>query len=323
METGTVALRRYEPGDEHRLVELYETCFGSPQAVDDWRWRYLEVPMPADLHVVTVDGRVMGFVGMLSFHAWMEGRRARLILGGDLMIDPEAQGQGLGAMLLSPKDMEWGDMHCGFPAASTLRAAAKAGRPIAVSGDVPQWVRWQSGAAVHADAGWIPKRVGAVAVGALRVSTTLQSRLRRRRRVIDVDAASFDQWAHAFDGLAEASREFAAVAPSADASGIDGFIVYGVQAGQGRIVDLLAVDATAMQSLLLTAIDRLSRDGVERILFELVDHRPWVARVLRRCGFLRRGRGPAITVFPFASWISGNLSDLRTWYLTFGDTDHD
>jgi GNAT superfamily N-acetyltransferase len=349
-ELGKVEVRGSDPGDEPRLLELFEVSFGQRRTLRDWRWRYDDAPQPADTHVLTVDGRVMGFVGLLWFDAWVDGRRALLSRGGDLMIDPEIRGTGLNTALVDPINecLARADVSCGFPGGATMRVAEKAGWAMDVAGCLPQWVRWQSGHAVHADATWIPRLAGAIGAAAFRLPSVVLARARRRRPVADVDLASFDRWASAFDDLAAASREFATavvvrdarhirwrwldrpgpawhmtVVPRPETSGIDGFVVYGARAGQGRIVDLLASDAAAMQSLVLAAIDRLSREGVDRILFELADPRSWSARVLRRCGFMRRGHGPTMTVTPRAPWMPESVRDLRTWYVTFGDTDHD
>ena len=67
------------------------------------------------------------------------------------------------------------------------------------------------------------------------------------------------------------------VAPSNDGPSIDGYIVFAVRDGQGRIVDLLATDVSAMRALVREATRLLTRQRVERVLFELADPRSWSA----------------------------------------------
>ena len=99
-------------------------------------------------------------------------------------------------------------------------------------------------------------------------------------------------------------------------------MAYGARENQGRIVDLLAANDAAMRALVYEATRRLAHQRVDRILLELSDPRPWAAKVLRRLGYLPRGRGPVVVASPRAEWVPETVRQVPNWYMTLADTDH-
>ena len=214
---------------------------------------------------------------------------------------------------------------------------------------LPQWVRWQTGRAVHADAPRVPRVVGAL-LGRAGPCGPFDGTGPSRHRdlvAVAVDAASFDTWAPAFDELAERSKEFVSailirdaayghwrwirhpgppwklmVVPRAGTESIDGYVAFALRDGQGRIADLLAWDERSMLALVRAATRQLGRDGAERIMIELIDPRPWAADVLRRCAFLPRGQGPVASVGRYTRELPESVNELSSWYMTLADSDH-
>jgi hypothetical protein len=347
MNEPTRVVRDLTDDDLEWVSSLYEVCFSRPRSEAKWRWMYFCPDRPAETLVTEIGGQPTGFVGRLFFDVWIDGRRGKVSRGGDFMVEPSFR----------RVDREWTnaaasrgwervDASYGFPAEHSFRVAARQGMPMAHLGTLPQWVRWVSGRAVHEDDRRIPSVVGSLAVKALRARSALA--VRRAARVVEkIDRDDFDEWRPHFDELAERSRTFARFVlvrdaayvrwrwidhPSFDFSvlvarpddgsdAIDGYVVFAVFGRRGRIVDLLASDEPAALALVSRASEELEGAGVERIVFELNDERPWVSRAMRRLGFLPRGSGPNMTAEARSDWVPGAVRERRSWYVTLADTD--
>ena len=96
-------VRRYQLGDEDTLVEMSRSIFPeNSRSLADWRWCFRQAPEgPADIRVLESESRVVGAIAHVPVAVWIEGRRRRLAIGCDLMIQPEFRGQGRSQQLVS------------------------------------------------------------------------------------------------------------------------------------------------------------------------------------------------------------------------------
>jgi ribosomal protein S18 acetylase RimI-like enzyme len=107
-------LRKYEPGDFDRILEIDEACFveGIAYSPDEMRY-FLAQPSSFTL-VGTENQRIQGFI---IAHK-LRQRRASRFMGRIITIDvaPEAQHSGLGTLLLSEAEKELQQAGCDYVA---------------------------------------------------------------------------------------------------------------------------------------------------------------------------------------------------------------
>ena len=264
------------------------------------------------------------------------------------MADPAIRGQRIVDELL-PMILEDGmgiEVKYGFPSEATPGLHASAGMTYDTAGQLPQWVRWQNGRAVHEDAPRIPRPRGS---GRSAHKPPRVGSRGRTSSVEEVDRVSFERWALHFDDSPERSstiataihvrdgahvrwrwlarpeggwRVLVARATSADDSGIDGYLAFSVTGRRGHIGDLLAVTPEAQRASSGCAIRQLRGRAIARFSSCRI-RGPVVPKVVRRAGFQARGQGPKVEMFAVAEWVPACVNELSSWYLTFGDTDHD
>jgi len=90
-------VRKYRPGDEDGINELYRRAFGAPRSPQEWRWKFQEAPAePPSLIYLAVDGhRIVGQYAVLFFRFLAGGRPVLAAQPADNMIDPDWR-RGLG-----------------------------------------------------------------------------------------------------------------------------------------------------------------------------------------------------------------------------------
>jgi Acetyltransferase (GNAT) domain len=315
-------VRRYRPGDEHAIAELFRICFDRDRPPAEWRWRFLDAPVPAD-HVMLCDGdRVVGSLSQVGFATFVDYRRVVCRQSADAMVDPEYRGRN-GLALMMAEQAKFSDdlrLH------AVNEASAKVGRRMGrmrFEVLMPQWVRSQ------------PDLVRPLLA-------VLRPRRLRPRPLSDPGPE--------VDALAEASASFALCIrvrdaqylrwrwldqPGTDwklwavgdlAAGTGGIVVFGVDPRhdppeRGRVVDLLAPDEPTTVALLVAAADELGRAGCKHVAFDYHDPRRWSRRACYRAGFIRRGRGPLIRGGATTEWTRPWADQFESWYLTRGDTD--
>ena len=92
--------------------------------------------------------------------------------------------------------------------------------------------------------------------------------------------------------------------------------------GRGRIVDILAANASATKALLSAAAERLRRDHACHVVaFDYLDPRPWARRACFAAGFLRRASVIQAVAAGTKRWSHPVADDPANWYLTRADTD--
>lgn len=107
-----ITLRRYEPRDFPRLLEIDQSCFVEGIAYSREEMRYF-LGMPTAITLVGLqDDEVKGFVIADTFRP----RRASRSMGKIITIDvaPAAQHSGLGSMLMSSTEAELKQAGCDY-----------------------------------------------------------------------------------------------------------------------------------------------------------------------------------------------------------------
>ncbi len=334
-------LRTYEPGGEHAIRAMFETCFEKRLSPEEWRWRFQSAPGgPALIHVLERDGRLVGHLAHIPTRVFVEGRVLDLGHGGATMVLPEARGrEGMPKLVKGFLASEHGfDLRINFPTdrAGVAMERLGGGRRL---GRMPHWVRW------HAPHPALPPPVRLlVASRATRLYSLLASLPAPRLRVEPLEelGTEVDELAAASAGFAPCIRVRDAAylrwrwlehprsrwtmrAARGERGELRGFVGLGSRESaislRGYIADVLARDAEALRALLLDATRVLVGQGCLSVVCDYLDPRPWARWALYRSGFLPYGTGVNV--------ICGSLSDragpvpesLASWYLTRSDTE--
>jgi len=335
-------VRTYEPGDEEWLVATFSAIF-KERTPAEWRWLFRECPGGAsevDIRILEANGRPVGSVGHIGIPVWVEGKRLRLAIGCDMMVEPAFRGRG-GAeqMITSFRESGHGfDMNFGTVNSGSRRVT---GRHIGTSAmrRVPLWTRY---ATRLAEGNGI---VRAIASAPDRLYGSVVSWPAPSLEVVELAELGGE-----VDELAAHSAGFAPCIRIRDAAylrwrwladprtrwevhgvwGHDhllrGLVVTGVRgeggARTGVIGDVLARDAQALRALLYNAWERLSSDGCYRVTCAYRDPRPWARWALIRAGFNRLVVvGERIACGPLSPRAGEIVTRFGSWYLTAGDTE--
>jgi hypothetical protein len=90
-------VRKYRPGDEAGINDLYERVFGTRRSLEEWRWKFLQGPLekPSLIYLAHDGNRIVGQYAVLFSRFLFGGREVRAAQPVDNMIDPACR-QGLG-----------------------------------------------------------------------------------------------------------------------------------------------------------------------------------------------------------------------------------
>ena len=83
-------VRRYRPGDERDIVELFRLVFHKKLSIDEWRWKYDQNPYPNKMIMLCYagDGRLAAHCAGIPSWARVDGRQAVFIQTVDAMSHP-------------------------------------------------------------------------------------------------------------------------------------------------------------------------------------------------------------------------------------------
>lgn len=333
-------------GDEQRLVELFELCFGRHRTLEEFRWRYQRTPLPTKFHLATIGGRIVGAEANQRLPAWLHGHRAEVSRGTDLMVDPACRRRGVFRRMRPAirSSQRAAPVTISFPAEVTFRLGATTLNQV---GRLPQWIRWERTASLHSDRPAIPRVVAGCAASAARLAARGASLGVNGLRCREIGLKELEQHPEQFDRLAQRSKHIAngivcreavyihwrwlsrpepwrVVIVERRGAGngtLEGYIAFRPGEGDCRIGDLLALEPRAMRALLGAVAAESAAEKPGRTIIELNDPRPWSRRVLYQCGFLPRGTGPLISIRAMQAGVPPSLERSSGWYLTASDTD--
>ena len=82
-------IREYQPGDEHKIIELFKASYGKEMTLDEWYWRFRDNPFGHGIIYLAWDG------DKLASHYAVLPRHSMLCQSGTTMTHPDYRGQGL------------------------------------------------------------------------------------------------------------------------------------------------------------------------------------------------------------------------------------
>ncbi len=331
--------RMYAPGDERAILRIFERVFGHRRSIEEWRWQFQQAPDgPAVILVLEHDRTPVGHLAYVGFAVSVDGRPARLARGCDMMVLPEFRGLGgTGSLLRFFLEHDHGfDMRMGFPTDQTVALLKRYGGG-SLLGRLPSWVRLLERPGEFGTA-------GRMAAGTLvRLQGWLASPPSPR-----VEVQPLEELGPEVDELAEASMSFApcirirdsaylrwrwlekpgsewTILGAREEGQLRGFVVSGVEAlpagRRGRVVEVVAHDATVLHALLLESVRHLASAGCTRVDCDYHDPRHWTRRAFLRAGFVRRPGDLKVDCRALSSRVGTLPQRLESWYLTRGDTN--
>lgn len=91
-----LAFRKYEPGDEVAILELFRQSYGRPMKLEYWQWRFLDNPFGGPMIELAWDGATLAAHYAVSPVVMdVDGQPLLTALSGTTMTHPEHRGQGL------------------------------------------------------------------------------------------------------------------------------------------------------------------------------------------------------------------------------------
>ena len=333
-------VRPAQPDDEPAIEAMFLECFGTPRSRRKWRWRWFGASRArGDALILESDGAPIGHWAGSTADMWHDGRRERVLLGGEVMVRPQYRRRGgMGMLITAAREIAvaHADVWIGFATddASRVTAANGGGRVI---GRMPMWVVWpRSFPHLPAPANYLAARLlagwRALVFFFLPCAVTeiLTSASWSEVDALALTSASYAGCIRIRDAAylrwrwLERPEGQVTVFASREKSGrLTGWAVIGVESGGrriGRVLDLLASDRASLRGLMRRSLKDLTADDCEVITCDYLDPRRWPRSVLRVAGFASRP-GKTMTALRMSP-EDGRASDaIESWYLTRGDTD--
>jgi hypothetical protein len=322
------------------VQDLYETVlWHRRRPLEEWRWRFLEAPAGPS-HVLVLEderGDVVGHLASSPFPTWVDGRRLRGVLGGDLMVAERYQGRGGMRLLFQALEVSHDfDLRLGFTSEMATPRVQRYGSRLL--GTLPTWthrlrptrpglgrarplvgagLRAASFAATRPRPRLLVERLAALGSEVDRVAAE-SAAFARCVRIRDADYLRW-RW------LEQPGGHWTIRGALASDGTLRGLSVLGLDHGDrgltGSISDLLAPEPAVLRALLVDAVQTLAPHGCGVVALPLLDPRPWARRTLLRAGFLPRDGADAITCRSLSA-AAGEAPERReSWYLTRGDTE--
>ncbi len=343
-------IRKYQPGDEQEINQLYNTVFGTNRSLTVWHWKYAQGPcaQPELVQIMEHDGQIIGQYSALILPMIYNGQTMIEAQATDIAIHDAYQGRRFSKSLFDA----WISMACavgvtfifGFPNAVHYRAGKKA-MNFGDIGPMMLMRRYVNPGLSLFKLTKLPITLNAPR----RLANWLHRHLLRSRQTpSDLSIESLEHFDERFDAFWDqmsstypimvartraylnwryvAHPDASYVIYAAHRDGVvSGYIVLTVQRGfvvQGLIADVLAVDATTTQILLERALTHFFTIGVDMIsTWSLPDSQLY--NTLRWLKFVqRRVAAPlAYVIFDHDTIDESFLCDPCNWYVTMGDSD--
>ncbi|MFI5212927.1 MAG: GNAT family N-acetyltransferase [Gemmatimonadales bacterium] len=94
--SGALSIRPYQPGDEAKILALFQEAFGKPMSEAYWRWRFADNPMRTFLIDLMWDGDVLaGHYAVSPVMLQVGTREVPTALSMTTMTHPAYQGRGI------------------------------------------------------------------------------------------------------------------------------------------------------------------------------------------------------------------------------------
>jgi hypothetical protein len=346
-----VTIRLYEPGDEARIVALFNSVFPVPIDLAHWHWKYRE--NPAALPTIGLAVQASEIVGHVCFHPvriLVDNRVVIAVQAVDVMLDKRFHGLGGGRLLARiwkfVEDTVRGTTDTAFlfgftiPRLRALMGKVMQGRevtptPFLTRTTNPAYLAWR-----------LCRRWPALQRRALRLGQALRrGRGTARAAAVSPPLVRVTAFGPAFDRLWDelapsfriavvrdrrylgwryAHPQYVSYALG-DADRVRGCVVLrtGLWEGWrvGYIADLWADDPEGTRRLVAAAVRHFRAEGTDLLRCWMTEGSRAYA-VLRRHGFVPRASDGTLMVRSYTEAAPQAFLEARAhWYVTLGDSD--
>jgi len=106
-----VELRSYAEGDENRITEFLNLCYGNWGDLEKWGQLYTDQPLfsKSDVTIAEANGQIIGYGGMHGRYLALSGKDLLVQLLGDGAVNPAYRGMRLHSKLLKERFKRAGD----------------------------------------------------------------------------------------------------------------------------------------------------------------------------------------------------------------------
>ena len=100
-----INIRSYQKGDEDKIVDFLNLCYGNWGNLQKWNYFYKFQPLFTNFDATIAETKceIIGYGGMHSRHLTMFGEKMRVVLMGDGAVHPEFRGRRLHSKLLGER----------------------------------------------------------------------------------------------------------------------------------------------------------------------------------------------------------------------------
>jgi predicted N-acetyltransferase YhbS len=343
-------IRKYQPGDERGINQLYNTVFGVNRSLDAWRWKYDQLPRTPLKLIAVLEGAGQ-IVGQYSSSPLDMVYRGQTVLGTQPM-DIAIQDAYRGRQLSKPLFEAW---------TSLARASG-----VAFAFGFPNPLHYKVGKNIlnYPDVGpvmllrrYVNPGLGLFKLTRLPITLSAPRRLANwvycclcQSQNVPIDLSierleCFDErfdvfWSQmtsAYPIIVARTRSYLnwryvdrtdasyTIYAAHRAGVIEGYVVLALRQQlvvQGLVADILAVNALVTQALLERAMEHFFTAEVDMVsAWALPGSKLY--ETLRRIGFIqRRVAAPLVAmVFDHDAIDASFLYNPRNWYVTLGDSD--
>ena len=335
----------YRPGDEARILDLFEHVFQKKRGEAHWQWENLENPRGTSIFaLLKEEGRVHGHLCLNASLFNIQSEEIPAGLRMNFMLDASYRQKGYYPLMFEKliqqaRDRSWA-FTFGFPNAPALKALKKI-QPAVEVAQIPRYIKFYRGSTIASRKFRQPALARAAGLG-----LDLLLKVKNRRKAATEHVVPLERFDERFDRLWQQVSPSLTIATVRDRAYLNwryidspvdyrvlayvendsvlGYVVLLREAGgMGHIVDLLALEEKPVIPSLLSAADTYMRPHCDMLSCWCLDQGQ-VSRHLLRFGFFSL---PSLNTLAL-SWIDGPdelaqvLWDKNNWYVMIGDSDY-
>ncbi|SDO57688.1 GNAT family N-acetyltransferase [Halobacillus aidingensis] len=336
-----MTVRHYQPGDENQIQELFKKTFRQDRSLQSWSWKFIDNPKQTEPFILLYDegGKILGHISLWITEAYIDGKKSKIGLRADTMVDPEARGKGiykkLNDSLLVEAEHAGIDYLYGFPAPKAKELFLRYTGAHHMT-DMPRWMFIQQPFSL------LSTKVSPI--GIFKPFDKIYKKFRGPKRIDnDYTFKKINKCDHSFDRLADQVRDHSHVMVVRDSAYLNWryhdhpentYDMYGLYEGEelkgyvvttkeegkftnGFIVDWLALHDDVWPLLLHQAF--LNLHDADIIQTWCLEHSPPV-KALKKQGFVHKD-SPMPLVGKEISAHTVGLENPEKWFITPGDVD--
>jgi len=317
------AARDYEPGDEERILDLFELTYGKRRSIEHWRWMFSECPFGRGIMKLLFDGNVLvGHYAVVPMAVEIDGVQSNAALSVDTMTHVKHRGRGIFAFLASETYKECQKrglaLVYGFPNENSHKGFVNR-------------LRWHSFGHMKnmrkklpIDAKSIPNSphdVHEVSFFGKNIDELWRS-ISGHFPVIVPRNANYLNWRF----CQKPSVDYRKLVMNDETGVTIGYAVLKSYEGKehvvGHIVDLMCVDARVLPDILVSCIRCFITQGINEVSLWVPMISP-ARKILERWGFVEEAMQTyfGVKLLSDDMSLSEKVVSFENWYLSMGDSD--